>query len=150
MSFSMFSLSHFSNFLSDPIGKQSAMSKKRSRGDCNWRLSSWETKAYGTSESETNQLGITQPVERETLHRIWSTWSIGWVPMNEMKWKQQQGNLCKPLQRQKSDILKWVDKKMFWWQREPCAWSKLQKPSDQREPLTSPAQGNLCRAQLQG
>ena len=28
MSFSMFSCSHFSNFLSDPIGKQSAMSKK--------------------------------------------------------------------------------------------------------------------------
>ena len=28
MSFSMFSCSHFSNFLSDPIGKQSAMSKR--------------------------------------------------------------------------------------------------------------------------
>ena len=33
MSFSMFSCSHFSNFLSDPIGNQSAMSKRRTRSD---------------------------------------------------------------------------------------------------------------------
>ena len=33
MNFSMFSCSHFSNFLSDPIRKQSAMSKKRTRSD---------------------------------------------------------------------------------------------------------------------
>ena len=32
MSFSMFSCSHFNNFLSDPIGKQSAMSKRGQEG----------------------------------------------------------------------------------------------------------------------
>ena len=38
MSFSMFSCSPFSNFLSDPIGKQSVMSKRGSRSDFQWRM----------------------------------------------------------------------------------------------------------------
>ena len=58
LSFSMFSCSHFSNFLSDQIGKQSAMSKRGQEA----------TSSEGSpmaSEGETRQLGFAQPVERE-------------------------------------------------------------------------------------
>ena len=71
--FSMFSYSHLSEFLCEPMGKQSAMSKGgQQAGGFKRRLASGKTEAYGTGESETNQLGITQAVEREkTLHKIW-------------------------------------------------------------------------------
>ena len=88
MSFSMFSCSHISNFLSDPTGKQSAMSKKRSRGGFRWRLTNGKSKAYGTGEGETTQLGSTQPRGmRKTLHRIWVSGQSGEMPMNEKEWK---------------------------------------------------------------
>ena len=55
MSFSMFSCTHFSEFLSHPIGKQSAMSKRGQE----------TTSREGSSEGETNHLGFVQPAERE-------------------------------------------------------------------------------------
>ena len=62
MSFSLFSFSNFSNFLSVPIGKQSVMSKRDQEptSQCDG-----ETKTNFSSEGETCQLGVTQPVERE-------------------------------------------------------------------------------------
>ena len=65
MSFSLFSFSNFSNFLSVPIGKQSVMSKRDQEPTSQWRFTDGETKTNFSSEGETCQLGVTQPVERE-------------------------------------------------------------------------------------
>ena len=64
MNFSMFSCSQFSNFLSDPIRKQSAMSK-RSQDATSRGFTSGVAKTSGSSEGETDQLDFAQPVERE-------------------------------------------------------------------------------------
>ena len=52
----MFSCSHFSNFLSDPIGKQSAMSKRGQEATSG-------TETNGSNEDVTRQLGVAQPVD---------------------------------------------------------------------------------------
>ena len=59
MSFSMFSCSHFSNFLSDPIGKQSVMSKRGQEATSSGRFTDGETKTNDSGEGETRQLGVT-------------------------------------------------------------------------------------------
>ena len=62
MNYSMFSCSHFSNFLSDPIGKESAMSKSGQE------TTSSEGSPMARSQNQwcqRSQLGFTQPVERE-------------------------------------------------------------------------------------
>ena len=65
MNFSMFSCSHFSNFLSDPNGKQSAMSKRGQDATSSECSPMPKPKTSGSSEGETNQLGFAQPVDRE-------------------------------------------------------------------------------------
>ena len=65
MNFSMFSCSHFSNFLSVPIGKQSAMSKRGQDATSSEGSPMAKAKTNGSSEGETNQLGFAQSVERE-------------------------------------------------------------------------------------
>ena len=59
----MFSCSHSRNFLSDPIGKQSAMSKRGQEATSS--EVSPMAKPKPTVEGETRQLGVTQYVERE-------------------------------------------------------------------------------------
>ena len=89
-SFSMFSCSHFRNFLSDPIGKQSAMSK-RSESDFQWRFSDGETKTNGSSEDKIRQLGVAQSMEREGKSCA-GLGGRGWMPPKDKVVKMVQGN----------------------------------------------------------
>ena len=67
MNISMFSCSHFSNFLSDPIRKQSAMSKGGQEATSSERSPMAKTKANesGDGEVETHVSGVAHPVECE-------------------------------------------------------------------------------------
>ena len=124
-SFLMVSCSRFSNFLSVPIGKQSAMSKRDQEPTSQWRFTDGETKTNFSSESETRQLGVTQPVEREGQ----SSAGFGISRQSrECRWRTKiiilvQGDLLGPPIAQKSNVLKWGDRKMLnsvsWKQERP-------------------------------
>ena len=58
----MFSCSHFSHFLSDPIGKQSAMAKRGQEATSSEGSLMAKTEANDSGESEIHQSGVTQPV----------------------------------------------------------------------------------------
>ena len=65
MSFSVFCCSRFSNFLSDPIGKQSAMSKREAKKHFPMKVPDGETKTNVSSKDEPVNLTLRRPVERE-------------------------------------------------------------------------------------
>ena len=124
--------------------------KKRSRGDFKWRFTSGKTKKYGTGESETNQLGITQPVEREKLFKEFGVSGQS----GECRWTKRSWNrnreICANRYKIRSRIfLKWVDKKMLWQHRVSCAWSNSKNKVIRENFFTPLAQGNLFRVQLQ-
>ena len=77
-------------FLSDPIGKQSAMSK-RSKSDFQWRFSDGETKTNGSSEDKIRQLGVAQSMEREGKSCA-GLGGRGWMPPKDKVVKMVQGN----------------------------------------------------------
>ena len=138
MSFSMFSCSHFSNFLCDPIGKQSAMSK---RGQKATSSKGCETKTNGSSEGETRQLGYAARGGRgKILHRIWDIRSIRRMSMKDKVVIQE--DLYGPPKTQKSNVLKWGDRKML----------KIQIPGNKatrRTLRTQLVQGDLYGQRLQ-
>ena len=60
MNYSMFSYSFLRFFLSDPISKQSAISKEKTRSDFQWRFTDGKPKAneFVDSEVETHESGV--------------------------------------------------------------------------------------------
>ena len=86
MGFSMFSFSHFSNFLTDPIGEQSAMSKR----------------GQEATSSEGSPMAKPKPM----------------LPAKARPFKDKvnilvQGDLYGPPKTQKSNVLKWSNRKML-------------------------------------
>ena len=73
MSFSVFCCSRFSNFLSDPIGKQNAMSKREAKKHFPMKVSDGKTKTNVSNNDETRQLDLRRPVEREELSHMRSS-----------------------------------------------------------------------------
>ena len=65
-----------------------------------------------SSETESRQLGVTQPVEREgkSLRRIWDIRSIQGMSMKDKVVLLVQGDLYGPPKAQKSNVLKRGDK----------------------------------------
>ena len=78
MSFSVFCCSRFSNFLSDPIGKQSAMSKREAKKHFPMKVPDGETKTNVSSKDETRQLDFTQArgARGKILRKMWDFRSI--------------------------------------------------------------------------
>ena len=114
MSFSMFCCSHFGNFLSDPIGKAESRVKERSRSDFQWRFTDGETQTNGSSDAETHQLGVTQPVEREGKSPAGFGIS-GKIPrMSDKVVRLVQGTLYGPPKARKSNVLKWGENSDSW------------------------------------
>ena len=71
------------------------------------------------------------------------------MPMHEKKWKRPLEAVGDPLHDRKSDILKWVEKKMLQWPLETVREEQLQKQRDERASSNSNLQGNLWRVSLQ-
>ena len=100
----MFSYSHLSEFLCEPMGKQSAMSKGGQQAASREGSRQWQNRSlrYRRKRDKSTWYHAGRGA-RKILHKIWWIWSIQGISMNKKKWKQSQGNLCKPLQSQKSD-----------------------------------------------
>ena len=82
---------------------------------------------------------------RKYLHKVCGIWSIGWMPMNEKKWKLLLETVGDPLQDQKSDILKRVDKRMLHWLLVTVCVRSNSKNTVMRGYILTPiAQGSLC------
>ena len=113
MSFSMFSCSHFSDFLSDPIRKQSAMSKRGQEATSGEGSPMAKPKPMVPAKARPLNLVARNPWSEKNSSQNLSIWSI---PRNVDERKGVEmacETVCKPLQSQKSEILKWVDKKML-------------------------------------
>ena len=107
MNFSMYSCSHFSNFLSDPIGKQSAMSK---RGQ---ELTSSEGSPMAKPEPMV-------PAKARPVNLVLrSPWSARENPPQDLGYPINpviilvQRDLYGPPKTQKLNVLKWGDRKML-------------------------------------
>ena len=102
VSFSTLSCSHFSNFLSDPIGKQSAMSKRGQE----------TTSSKGSPTAKPKPmvpLGVTQSVEREGKSSAgFEISSRQGMQTKDRAVKLVQGNLYGPPKAQKSEVLREV------------------------------------------
>ena len=103
MNFSMYSFSHFSDFLSDDqVRKQSAMSKRGQKTTSNEGSPMVKAKPC---------LVLREQRVRKSLYEVWDLWLI---PKNADERKEvvqaTRQLVCNPTQIQKSDILKRVDK----------------------------------------
>ena len=150
MSFSMFSCSHFSDFLSDPIGMQSAMSKNGQ--DATPSEGSPVAKPKPMVPARARQINL---VSRSPWSEKTSSHNFGCLvnPGNAGEGKELEIATRKLVQtasmsevgysqvsRQENALIA----------EGNLCMEQLQKQSDQREPFfTPPAQGKLCRVQLQ-
>ena len=131
-------LQQFQSFSFGSDRKAERHVKKRSRSDFKWRLTNGKTKANDTGEGETTQLGITQQCRR-----------------TKRSGNSNKETCANRYQCQKSDILKWVDKKKLpvYGVTPKTTWSKsnffLQKlratyePSRHDQDLPDPKEENL-------
>ena len=111
MSFSL-SCSHCSNFLSDLMGKQSAMSKRGQEATSSEGVTDGETEANDSDEGDTPSTWCYAREARGTiLRRIWGIRSIRWMSMKDKVVRLVQGDLYGPPKAQKSNVLNWGDRK---------------------------------------
>ena len=140
MSFSMFSCSHFSNFLSDPIGKQSAMSKRGQEATSSEGSPMAKPKPMAPAKARPVNLVSRSPWSaRENPRRIWDIRSIRGMSMKDKVVRLVQGNLYGPPKAQKSNVLKWGDRKML---KDSDSW----KQCDKEESSNSTGTRRLVRA----
>ena len=140
--FSMFSCSHFSNFLSDRKAERHV--KERSRNDFQWRFTDGEDKTNGSSEGETSQLGFTPPVEREG--KSLAGFGISGQP-GERRWRtrwsysstRRLGRTTQNPEVERSQVRR----------QENAQSSDSLKQCDQEELQTLPVQGDLYGQRLQ-
>ena len=102
MSFSMFSCSHISNFLSDPIGKQSAMSKRGQETTSSEGSPMAKPKPMVPAKAKPVKLVLRGKI----LRRTWDIRSIRGISMKDKVIRPVQGNLYGPPMDQKSNVLK--------------------------------------------
>ena len=94
MSF-LFSCSHFSNFLSDPIGKQSAMSKWGQEAACSQGSPMAKPRPMIPAKTRPINLVSHSPWSASRIWDIRSTWRMS---MKDKVVKLAQGNVCRPPQ----------------------------------------------------
>ena len=129
MSFSMFSCSHFSNFLSDPIGMQSAVSKRGQEATSSEGSTMAKPKAlwFQRRRDPSTWCDAVRGARGKIPRRIWDTRSTRWMPTKDKAVKLVQGNLYGPPKAQKSRVLKWGERKCstfrFLWYKETCTGS---------------------------
>ena len=103
----MFSCSHFSNFLSDPIGKQSAMSKRGQETTSSEGSPMPKRRRMIPAKAKPVNVVLRSPwTTREKLRKTWDVRLTQWMSMKDKVVKLAQGNLCRPPKAQKSNILK--------------------------------------------
>ena len=90
MNFSMFFCSHFSNFLSDPIGNQSAMSKRGQESTSRRNQSQW----FWRRRDPSIWCCTTRWVRGRILRMIWETQSIRRMSMKNEAVILAPGNQC--------------------------------------------------------
>ena len=84
MSVSMFSCSHFSNFLSDPIGKQSAMSKRGQEATSSEDSPMAKPKPMIPAKTPSTWCYAARGARGKILRRIWDIRSIRWMSMKRL------------------------------------------------------------------
>ena len=110
--FSMSSCSHFNNFLSDPIRKQSTMSK-RGKKRLPVKVHRWRNRRqWRRSRKPWIWCCTTRWVRGRTLRKIWEIQSIWWRPMKNEAVRPAPGNRCGQTKAKiQSNILKWGNRK---------------------------------------
>ena len=144
MSFSMYSCSHFSDFLSDPIGKQSVMSR---RGQ----------EATSGEDSPMAKPKPLVPAKARPLNLVarspWSEKNSSQNPVNADERKGVEiasGNSWLQTASKSEIVYSQVSRqeKAFQEQRETCAWSNSKTNVIREHVLTPITHGNLCRVRL--
>ena len=141
MNFSMFSCSHLSNFLSDPIRKQSAMSKRGQEGTSSEGFR-WQNQSQWIQRWRCRDPWIwcctTRWVRGRALRKSWAIPSIHGMPKkNKAVFQLVSGNWCGTQAEIQSSFLKWGDRSTL----------KKQTPGNRKTGMTLRAQsvpGNWC------
>ena len=143
----MYSQSHFNDFLSnDQVGKRSAMSKGGQEATSNG--GSPMAKPRPPIRAKARPIN---PVMRSPSREEDSSQSLGYLVNQENADERKEVEIAlletvgDPLQDQKSDILKRVDKRMLQWPLEPVGVRSNSENKVMRENILTPiAQGSLC------